>query len=130
MLRYAMDDLGYRRMQWRCNALNTASRAAARRLGFRFEGIFYNHMIFKGRNRDTAWYSILDDEWPEIREIMERWLAPSNFDQHGIANTSLTALMGERGPSRRGRDGGRDIGGSQIDLRFWGKSGHAADIVA
>jgi RimJ/RimL family protein N-acetyltransferase len=106
MLRYAMDDLGYRRTQWRCNALNTASRAAARRLGFRFEGIFYNHMIFKGRNRDTAWYSILDDEWPEIREIMERWLAPSNFDQHGIANTSLTALMGERGPSRRGRDGG------------------------
>src|SRR5215467_1263196 len=63
MLRHAMDDLGYRRMQWRCNALNAASRAAARRLGFRFEGIFYNHMIFKGRNRDTAWYSILDDEW-------------------------------------------------------------------
>ena len=56
-LRCAMDDLGYRRMQWRCNALNAASRAAARRLGFRFEGIFYNHMIFKGRNRDTAWYS-------------------------------------------------------------------------
>ena len=102
MLRYAMDDLGYRRMQWRCNALNEASRAAARRLGFRFEGIFYNHMIFKGRNRDTAWYSILDDEWPEIREIMERWLAPSNFDQNGTAKNSLASLMGERGPSRRG----------------------------
>src|SRR5262252_4837154 len=102
MLRYAMDDLGYRRMQWRCNALNAASRAAARRLGFRFEGIFYNHMIFKGKNRDTAWYSILDDEWPEVREIMERWLAPSNFDQDGTAITSLAALMGERGPSRRG----------------------------
>jgi RimJ/RimL family protein N-acetyltransferase len=101
MLRYAMDDLGYRRMQWRCNALNAASRAAARRLGFRFEGIFYNHMIFKGRNRDTAWYSILDDEWPEVRKIMERWLAPSNFDQDGKANTSLAALMEERGPSRR-----------------------------
>jgi RimJ/RimL family protein N-acetyltransferase len=102
MLRCAMDDLGYRRMQWRCNALNEASRAAARRLGFRFEGIFYNHMIFKGRNRDTAWYSILDDEWPEIREIMERWLAPSNFDQNGTAKNSLASLMGERGPSRRG----------------------------
>jgi RimJ/RimL family protein N-acetyltransferase len=102
MLRYAMDDLEYRRMQWRCNALNTASRAAARRLGFRFEGIFYNHMIFKGRNRDTAWYSILDDEWPEVREIIERWLAPSNFDQDGRAITSLTALMAERSPSRRG----------------------------
>jgi RimJ/RimL family protein N-acetyltransferase len=101
MLRYAMDDLGYRRMQWRCNALNGASRAAARRLGFRFEGIFYNHMIFKGRNRDTAWYSILDDEWPEVRGIIEQWLAPSNFDQDGSARTSLTALMAQRGPSRR-----------------------------
>jgi RimJ/RimL family protein N-acetyltransferase len=101
MLRYAMDDLGYRRMQWRCNALNAASRAAARRLGFRFEGIFYNHMIFKGRNRDTAWYSILDGEWPKVREIMERWLAPPNFDQDGKAKTSLAALMEERGPSRR-----------------------------
>jgi RimJ/RimL family protein N-acetyltransferase len=101
MLRYAMDDLNYRRMQWRCNALNAASRAAARRLGFRFEGIFYNHMIFKGRNRDTAWYSILDDEWPEVRDIIERWLAPSNFNADGTARTSLTALMGQRGPSRR-----------------------------
>jgi RimJ/RimL family protein N-acetyltransferase len=101
MLRYAMDDLGYRRMQWRCNALNANSRAAARRLGFRFEGIFHNHMIFKGQNRDTAWYSILDDEWPEVREILGRWLAPGNFDQDGIAKTSLAALMEERGPSRR-----------------------------
>jgi RimJ/RimL family protein N-acetyltransferase len=102
MLRYAMDELGYRRMQWRCNALNSASRAAARRLGFRFEGIFYNHMIFKGRNRDTAWYSILDDEWPQVRGIIERWLAPSNFDRNGVARTSLTALMAQRGESRRG----------------------------
>ena len=101
MLRYAMDDLGYRRMQWRCNALNAASRVAARRLGFRFEGIFYNHMIFKGRNRDTAWYSILDDEWSEVREIMERWLAPPNFDQDGTSKTSLGALMKKRGPSHR-----------------------------
>jgi RimJ/RimL family protein N-acetyltransferase len=107
MLRYAMDDLAYRRMQWRCNALNAASRAAARRLGFRFEGIFYNHMIFKGRNRDTAWYSILDDEWPEIRGLIEQWLAPSNFDHEGVARTSLAALMGKRGPSRRGGDDAR-----------------------
>jgi RimJ/RimL family protein N-acetyltransferase len=104
MLRYAMDDLNYRRMQWRCNALNAASRAAARRLGFRFEGIFYNHMIFKGMNRDTAWYSILDDEWPDVRAILEQWLAPANFDQDGAARTSLAALMGQRGPSRRGGD--------------------------
>src|SRR5262249_10539781 len=101
MLRYSMDDLGYRRMQWRCNALNAASRAAARRRGLRCEVIFYNHLIFKGRNRDTAWYSLLDDEWPEVREIMERWLAPSNFDQDGTAKTSLATLMQERSPSRR-----------------------------
>jgi hypothetical protein len=104
-----MDDLGYRRMQWRCNALNTASRGAARRLGFRFEGIFYNHMIFKGKNRDTAWYSILDGEWPEIRAIIERWLAPSNFDQEGLARTSLTALMRQRSPSHRALEGGRRL---------------------
>jgi len=97
MLRYAMDDLAYRRMQWRCNALNAASRAAARRLGFRFEGIFYNHMIFKGMNRDTAWYSILDDEWPDIRAILEQWLAPDNFTRDGAARTSLSTLMGQRG---------------------------------
>jgi RimJ/RimL family protein N-acetyltransferase len=94
MLRYPVDDLGYRRMQWRCNALNAASRAAARRLGFRFEGIFYNHMIFKGKNRDTAWYSILNDE---VRGLIEQWLAPANFDQEGAARTSLTAPMGHRG---------------------------------
>jgi RimJ/RimL family protein N-acetyltransferase len=70
MLCHAMDDLGYRRMQWRCNSLNERSRKAARRLGFRFEGIFYNHLIFKGKNRDTAWYSILDNEWPDVRRII------------------------------------------------------------
>jgi RimJ/RimL family protein N-acetyltransferase len=98
MIRYAMDDLGYRRMQWRCNALNKGSRQAARRLGFRFEGIFFRHMIYKGKNRDTAWYSILDDEWPEIRAILERWLEPSNFDEQGAAKTSLSKLMDARAP--------------------------------
>ena len=67
LLRYAMDDLGYRRMEWKCNAANEPSRSAAARLGFRFEGIFYNHLVFKGRNRDTAWFSILDEEWPRLR---------------------------------------------------------------
>lgn len=71
MLSYAMDGLGYRRVQWMCDALNERSRKAARRLGLRFEGIFYNHMIVRGRNRDTAWYSILDYEWPEVRTIIE-----------------------------------------------------------
>ncbi len=93
LIAHAMDDLGYRRMQWRCNSLNGKSRAAARRLGYRFEGIFYHHMVVKGRNRDTAWYSILDHEWPEIREIIKAWLADDNFDDQGIAKTSLAAAM-------------------------------------
>ncbi|MEO9873429.1 MAG: GNAT family protein [Anderseniella sp.] len=103
MLCYAMDGLGYRRMQWRCNSLNEKSRTAARRLGFRFEGIFYNHLIFKGRNRDTAWYSILDDEWPEVREIIAGWLDPSNFTVDGMPKTSLSDTMEIRSPSTRGQ---------------------------
>jgi len=78
-------------------------RGAARRLGFRFEGVFYNHLIVKGRNRDTAWYSILDDEWPEIREIIKAWLDDDNFDLAGKARRSLARMMQLRGPSRRGR---------------------------
>ena len=103
MLCYAMDDLGYRRMQWRCNSLNRRSRHAAARLGFRFEGIFYNHLIFKGKNRDTTWYSILDDEWPEVRGKIEQWLAPANFDDDGAPKTSLFEAMQDRSPSTRGR---------------------------
>jgi RimJ/RimL family protein N-acetyltransferase len=102
MIRHAMDDLGYRRIHWRCNSLNEKSRQAARRLGFRFEGVFYNHMIFKGKNRDTAWYSILDDEWPEVRGILETWLDESNFDDSGQARTSLFANMSQRKPGQRG----------------------------
>ncbi len=101
LLCYAMDDQGYRRMQWRCNALNARSRSAARRLGFRFEGIFYNNLIFKGMNRDTAWYSILDDEWPEVREKIGGWLDPSNFDIDGKPLSSLSSSMKDRSPSKR-----------------------------
>lgn len=97
MIRHAMDDLGYRRMEWRCNALNQGSRRAADRLGFRFEGVFHNHMIFKGKNRDTAWYSILDNEWPVLREIIEAWLSPANFDDSGQARHSLTEQVRVRG---------------------------------
>ena len=102
MIRHAMDDLGYRRMHWRCNAQNEKSRQAARRLGFRFEGVFYNHMIFKGKNRDTAWYSILDDEWPEVRNILESWLALDNFNDDGSAKNSLYEMMQDRTSSQRG----------------------------
>ena len=96
MLCYAMDDLGYRRMQWRCNALNQRSRNAALRLGFKFEGIFYNHMIYKGLNRDTAWYSILDSDWPAVREAIAAWLGDANFDADGLAQSSLSEAMANR----------------------------------
>lgn len=92
MLKHAFDDLGYRRMEWKCNALNAPSRRAARRFGFTFEGIFYQHMFSKGRNRDTAWYSILDGEWPAIRSAFEAWLDPANFDEHGVQRTALADL--------------------------------------
>ena len=83
MMRHVFDDLGFRRLEWKCNAANAASRRAARRLGFAFEGVFYRHMIVKGRNRDTAWYAMLDDDWPAIRAAFEAWLAPENFDAAG-----------------------------------------------
>ncbi|MCB1634341.1 MAG: GNAT family N-acetyltransferase [Xanthomonadales bacterium] len=83
LLRHAFDGLGYRRCEWKCDHLNAPSRRAAERLGFRFEGIHRQAMVIKGRNRDTAWYSILDREWPALRQELERWLAPENFDREG-----------------------------------------------
>ncbi len=90
--RYVFDDLGYRRYEWKCNALNAPSRAAAARLGFTFEGVFRQHMIVKGRNRDTAWFSMLDTEWPAIRRGFELWLSPDNFDAGGRQRRSLADL--------------------------------------
>lgn len=75
MLRHAFEELGYRRLEWKCDAANARSRAAALRLGFRFEGVFRQHMIIKGRNRDTAWFAMLDSEWPEVRQQLERVIA-------------------------------------------------------
>jgi RimJ/RimL family protein N-acetyltransferase len=83
LMRYVFAEMGYRRYEWKCDALNAASRAAAERLGFRYEGIFRQATVVKGRNRDTAWYSILDTEWPDIEAVMQRWLARDNFDQLG-----------------------------------------------
>ncbi|MGA2596060.1 MAG: GNAT family protein [Bryobacteraceae bacterium] len=83
LARHVFEDLGYRRYEWKCNALNEPSRRAALRLGFQFEGIFRQHMIVKGRSRDTAWFSMLDGEWPARKERFERWLQPSNFDSEG-----------------------------------------------
>ena len=87
---------GYRRYEWKCNALNLASRRAAQRLGFSYEGIFRQHLISKGRNRDTAWFAVIDKEWPALREAFSAWLAPSNFDASGRQReklADLTALL-------------------------------------
>jgi RimJ/RimL family protein N-acetyltransferase len=91
---HVFETLRYRRYEWKCNALNAPSRHAALRLGFTFEGVFRQHMIVKGRNRDTAWYSMLDTEWPERKKAFERWLDPSNFDADGRQRVSLSALNG------------------------------------
>ena len=91
MMRRAFD-LGYRRYEWKCDALNAASRAAAERLGFGFEGVFRQAVVYKGRNRDTAWFSIIDREWPAIRAGFERWLDPANFDAAGNQRVSLSSL--------------------------------------
>jgi RimJ/RimL family protein N-acetyltransferase len=87
--RHAFDDLGYRRFEWKCNDRNEPSKAAATRFGFTFEGVFRQDMIMKGENRDTAWFSILDGEWPALRAEYERWLSPDNFDDAGQQKTRL-----------------------------------------
>jgi RimJ/RimL family protein N-acetyltransferase len=89
LARYVFEELGYRRYEWKCHWLNDPSRKAAMRLGFTFEGIFRQHFIVKGRNRDTAWFSMLDGEWPERKADFERWLHPGNFDAAGRQRTPL-----------------------------------------
>lgn len=90
-------DAGYRRVEWKCNALNEPSRRAALRYGFAFEGVFRQHMITKGRNRDSAWYSIIDSDWPRLARAHRAWLAPENFDAQGRQRQSLSALTAEPG---------------------------------
>jgi RimJ/RimL family protein N-acetyltransferase len=95
--RYIFEDLGYRRYEWKCNNENEPSKRAAQRFGFQFEGIFRQHMVSKGKNRDSAWFSMLDHEWPRLREAYERWLDPSNFDAAGVqrrplATESITSI--------------------------------------
>lgn len=92
MARHVFEDLGYRRYEWKCNANNTPSRRAALRYGFAFEGIFRQHMVIKGRNRDTAWFSMLDSEWPQRKAAFEAWLNPANFDSEGRQRKSLAEI--------------------------------------
>jgi RimJ/RimL family protein N-acetyltransferase len=93
LARHVFDDLGYRRLEWKCNALNAPSRRAAERFGFTFEGVFRNHQVVKGRNRDTAWYAITDEDWPPIRNAFQAWLAPENFNSDGVQKRMLGDLM-------------------------------------
>ena len=87
-------EAGYRRFEWKCNALNTPSRRAAQRLGFSYEGIFRQATVIKGRNRDTAWFAMIDKEWPALKEAYDVWLSPRNFDQSGLQNEKLGNLTG------------------------------------
>jgi RimJ/RimL family protein N-acetyltransferase len=95
MMRRVFAELGYRRYEWKCDALNAPSRRAALRLGFRFEGIFRQATLYKGRNRDTAWYSIIDQEWPALSDAYRLWLDPENFDARGVQQASLGALIAQ-----------------------------------
>jgi len=94
MARHIFEDLGYRRYEWKCNANNAPSRRAALRYGFTFEGIFRQHMVVKGQNRDTAWFSMLDGEWPARKAAFEAWLDPANFDANGQQRKSLAQISG------------------------------------
>ncbi|KND57025.1 GNAT family acetyltransferase [Candidatus Burkholderia verschuerenii] len=92
LMRYAFDQLGYRRYEWKCDSLNAPSRKTAQRLGFQFEGIFRQAIVYKGRNRDTAWYAIIDQDWPLVKLAFERWLADDNFDADGVQRASLEKI--------------------------------------
>src|SRR5205823_7445731 len=97
MMRRVFDELGYRRYEWKCNSLNAPSRAAAERLGFRYEGLFRQATITRGRNRDTTWFSVIDSEWPALRAAFERWLDPANFTADGTQRSSLASLRSSTG---------------------------------
>jgi RimJ/RimL family protein N-acetyltransferase len=93
MMKRVFDELGYRRYEWKCDALNKPSRNAAQRLGFSFEGVFRQLTMYKGRNRDTAWYAIVDKDWPKIRAGYESWLDSNNFDSNGTQIRSLSDML-------------------------------------
>jgi RimJ/RimL family protein N-acetyltransferase len=108
MMRRAFDELGYRRYEWKCDSLNAPSRSAAERLGFHYEGLFRQAIIYKNRSRDTAWFSIIDSEWPARKTAFERWLAPENFDAAGRQGRPLVEFMRDNSerPDRRDRASG------------------------
>lgn len=99
MMQRVFDELGYRRYEWKCDSLNAPSRKSAERLGFRFDGIFEQAIVYKGRNRDTAWYSILDKDWPALRDAYIGWLDPDNFDDQGLQQRTLKRFASLKRPS-------------------------------
>ena len=105
LMRHAFDELGYRRYEWKCDSLNEPSKRAAHRLGFRYEGRFRRHMVTKGRNRDTDWFSITDLDWPSVRAAHQQWLSPANFDGAGRQRVELSRLTAAASPSAKDRRG-------------------------
>lgn len=105
MARHVFEDLGYRRYEWKCHNDNAPSKATARRLGFTFEGIFRQHMLSKGANRDTAWFSMIDGEWPLLKAAFEAWLAPENFDGEGRQIRRLEAIRADLAPAETPQPG-------------------------
>jgi RimJ/RimL family protein N-acetyltransferase len=97
LMRYLFDGLGYRRFEWKCDSLNEPSRRAAARLGFTYEGRFRNHMVTKGRNRDTDWFSVTDGEWPAVKLALQTWLQPDNFDEQGRQRLALSDIRARLG---------------------------------
>lgn len=100
MMRHVFDELGYRRYEWKCDSLNAPSRITAQRLGFQYEGTFRQALVYKGRNRDSAWFSIIDRDWPAIKNAFEQWLTNDNFDASGKQRNSLSRLM-QQAPTRQ-----------------------------
>ncbi|MGI6851682.1 GNAT family N-acetyltransferase [Mesorhizobium sp. 1B3] len=96
-MQYVFDGLGYRRYEWKCNNLNEPSKRAAQRFGFSFEGVFRQHVVVKGENRDTAWYSVIDKEWPSLRRAYQEWLDPANFDAEGRQKRRLEEIRADIG---------------------------------
>ena len=119
LAREAFDELGYRRLEWKCNALNAPSRAAADRYGFRFEGVFEQHMVIKGRNRDTAWYAITDGRWPAIRAAFETWLEPENFDAERRQLYAASRVTASSTSAARTTAGKRCAGSSGTRIESW-----------
>ncbi|MGZ2747393.1 GNAT family N-acetyltransferase [Burkholderia stagnalis] len=117
LMKHVFDTLGYRRYEWKCDSLNVPSRKAADRLGFSYEGTFRQALVYKGRNRDTAWYAIVDGDWPALAAAFDAWLSPANFDAQGAQRTSLGAIRHAQAAGRAAARDGTDSGAARVAVR-------------